>query len=66
MKRVTVVLDEQLLRQATQALGRKTYSATINFALKEALRMQKVQSIGQFFGKGLWEGDLAERRAQKG
>jgi Arc/MetJ family transcription regulator len=65
MKRTNVVLDEELLKQATQVLGQKTYSATINFALKEALRVHKVRSIGQFFGKGLWEGDLAEMREDK-
>jgi hypothetical protein len=61
MKRTNVVLDEELLKQANKALGQKTYSATINFALKEALRMQRIQSIPQFFGKGLWVGDLSER-----
>jgi Arc/MetJ family transcription regulator len=65
MKRTNVVLDEELLKQATQALGQKTYSATINFALKEALRMHRVRSVGQFFGKGLWEGDLAEMREDR-
>jgi predicted nucleic acid-binding protein len=29
-------------------LGQKTYSATINFALKEAIRMQKVQGLSNF------------------
>ena len=62
MKRTNVVLDEELLKEATQVLGQKTYSATINFALKEALRMQKVRSVGQFFGTGLWEGNLSEMR----
>jgi hypothetical protein len=62
MKRTNVVLDQELLKEATQVLGQKTYSATINFALSEALRMQKVRSVGQFFGTGLWEGNLPEMR----
>jgi Arc/MetJ family transcription regulator len=65
MKRANVVLDEELLEQATLALGQKTYSATINFALKEALRMHRIQSIQQFLGKGLWEGDLSEMREDR-
>ncbi|HWF11502.1 MAG TPA: type II toxin-antitoxin system VapB family antitoxin [Bryobacteraceae bacterium] len=65
MKRTNVVLDEEVLKQATRALGQKTYSATINFALKEALRMQKIQLIGQFFGQGLWEGNLPEMREDR-
>jgi Arc/MetJ family transcription regulator len=62
MKRTNVVLDEVLLEQATRTLGQKTYSATINFALREALRMHRVESLTQFFGQGLWEGDLSEMR----
>lgn len=65
MKRTNVVLDETLLKQATKELGHKTYSATINFALKEALRMHRIHSVGQFFGKGLWEGDLSEMREDR-
>ncbi|MGA2134321.1 MAG: type II toxin-antitoxin system VapB family antitoxin [Bryobacteraceae bacterium] len=43
MKRTNLVLDEQLLDEATRELGMKTYSAAINYALKEVLRMRKVE-----------------------
>jgi hypothetical protein len=59
------VLDEVLLEEATRVLGRKTYSATINFALSEAMRMQRVESLTQFFGQGLWEGNLAAMREDR-
>lgn len=62
MKRTNVVLDEDTLEEATRSLGLKTYSATINFALEEAMRMQKIRRLGEFFGQGLWEGDLSEMR----
>ncbi len=62
MKRTNLVLDEKLLEEATRVLGLKTYSATVNKALEEAIRIQKVRSIPQFFGKIQWEGDLAEMR----
>jgi Arc/MetJ family transcription regulator len=62
MKRTNVVLDEQILEQATRTLGFKTYSATIDFALKEAVRTHNVRSLRQFFGGNLWEGDLTEMR----
>jgi len=65
MKRTNVVLDEQTLEQATRILGLKTYSATINFALKEAVRTHKVRGLRQFFGQGLWEGNLAEMREDR-
>jgi Arc/MetJ family transcription regulator len=62
MKRTNLVLDEKLLEEATRVLGLKTYSATVNKALEEAIRVQKVRSIPQFFGKIQWEGDLSEMR----
>jgi Arc/MetJ family transcription regulator len=65
MRRTNLVLDEQLLDQATRVLGVKTYSAAVNLALAETLRMRKLQSLPRFFGKGLWEGDLSEMRDDK-
>jgi len=62
MKRTNLVLDPELLDQATRLLGVKTYSAAVNLALAEVLRLRKIQSIPLFFGQGLWQGDLAEMR----
>jgi hypothetical protein len=65
MKRTNLVLDEQLLEQATQVLAAKTYSAAVNTALEEVIRVRKIQSIPRFFGSGLWEGDLSEMRRDR-
>jgi len=62
MKRTNLVLDEELLTEATRTLGVKTYSAAVNRALEEIIRIRKVQSLGTFFGKNLWQGDLSEMR----
>jgi Arc/MetJ family transcription regulator len=62
MKRMSLVLDPALLNQATRVLGVKTYSAAVNVALAEVLRMRKIQSLPQFFGRGLWQGDLGQMR----
>jgi Arc/MetJ family transcription regulator len=62
MKRTNLVLDEQLLEKATRELGLKTYSATVNKALEEVLRMRKIQGISQYFGKLRWHGNLSEMR----
>jgi Arc/MetJ family transcription regulator len=62
MKRTNLVLDPELLDQATRLLGVKTYSAAVNLALAEVLRLRKIQSLPLFFGQGLWQGDLAEMR----
>lgn len=62
MKRTNLVLDADTLEEATRMLGVKTYSAAVNLALAEVIRMRKIQSVSGFFGKGLWEGNLSEMR----
>ena len=56
------MLDDRILDQATRALGMKTYSATVNLALQEVVRMRKIQALQGFFGERLWQGDLSEMR----
>ena len=65
MKRTNLVLDEQLLREATQVLGAKTYSAAVNTALAELIRVRKLESLQQFVGSGIWEGDLSQMREDR-
>ena len=65
MKRTNLVLDEDLLREATQLLGQKTYSATVNRAMAEAIRVVKIRGIKQFIGSNLWEGNLPEMREDR-
>ena len=62
MRRTNLVLDADLLESATRILGVKTYSAAVNKALAETIRLKKIESLPQFFGKGLWQGDLSEMR----
>ena len=56
------MLDEQLLEEATHVLGAKTYSAAVNTALAEVIRLKKLEQIPHFFGSKIWEGDLTEMR----
>ena len=65
MKRTNLVLDEHLLEEAVKTLGAKTYSAAVNTALEEVIRIRKIQSLPTFFGKQLWEGDLSEMRQDR-
>lgn len=62
MKRTNLVLDEQLLITATHLLAAKTYSAAVNTALAEVIRMRNMQSLPNSFGTGIWEGDLQQMR----
>jgi Arc/MetJ family transcription regulator len=65
MKRTNLVLDADLLQKATRVLGLKTYSATVNYALAEAVRVRKIQGLQTFFGSGMWEGDLVAMREDR-
>ena len=58
------MLDEQILEEATRELGLKTYSATVNYALQEALRMRKVE-LAEFHGSNLGSGNLTKMRADR-
>lgn len=62
MKRTNLVLDADTLEEATCTLGVKTYSAAVNLALAEVIRVRKIQSLSGFFGKGLWQGNLSGMR----
>ena len=51
-----------MLDEAVRVLGVKTYSAAVNAALTEAVRRKKTEGLTEFFGKGLWQGNLSEMR----
>lgn len=62
MKRTNLVLDEQVLEEATRLSGDKTYSATVQRALVEFVRRARSRQILELRGSGLWEGDLGAMR----
>ncbi len=62
MKRTNLVLDEEVLEQATRLSGEKTYSATVMRALEDFVRRAKARQILDLRSSGLWEGDLPEMR----
>jgi Arc/MetJ family transcription regulator len=65
MKRTNLVLDEDLLKEATREMGLKTYSATVNAILKEFVREKSVEKLADFVGKVKWIGDLSEMREDR-
>lgn len=66
MKRTNIVLDEALLEEATRLSGERTYSRTVERALEEFVRRAKARRILELAGSGLWEGDLAVVREDRG
>jgi len=65
MKRTNLVLDGQLLEEATRLSGEKTYSAAVMRALEDFVRRVKARQILELRGSGLWEGDLREMRGDR-
>lgn len=62
MKRTNLVLDMDLLKEATRLSGEKTYSRAVERALEDFVRRIKSRRILELTGSGLWDGDLAEMR----
>jgi Arc/MetJ family transcription regulator len=62
MKRTNLVLDEQLLEEATRLSGEKTYSAAVQRALEDFVRRARARQILELRGSGAWQGDLSEMR----
>lgn len=62
MKRTNLVLPDDLLREAVQVSGEKTYSGAVVVALEEYVRRAKARQILRLRGSGAWEGDLSEMR----
>lgn len=62
MKRTTLMVDMSVLTEAARVLGTRTYSATVNLALKEALRMRRIQGLADHVGRVEWIGELSGMR----
>ena len=65
MKRTNLVLDERLLEEAVKLSGERTYSAAVARALEDFVRRVRANRILELAGSGLWEGNLAEMRADR-
>ena len=66
MKRTNLVLDAEVLDEATRLSGEKTYSAAVMRALEDFVRRAKARQILELRGSGLWEGDLGAMRRDRG
>ena len=66
MKRTNLVLDELLLDEAARLSGERTYSRTVERALRDFVARAKARQILELAGSGLWSGDLAVVREDRG
>jgi hypothetical protein len=61
MKRMNVVIDEEALERARHATGEKTYSGTINRALREVARIEILRDgIDRIDHTSWWPGYVEE------
>jgi hypothetical protein len=66
MRRTNLVLNGELLEEATRLSGERTYSRTVERALEDFVRRAKAKRILELAGSGLWEGNLAVVREDRG
>jgi Arc/MetJ family transcription regulator len=66
MKRTNLVLDESLLDEAVRLSGERTYSRTVERALRDFVARAKARRILELAGSGLWKGDLSVVREDRG
>ena len=66
MKRTNLVLNGELLEEATRLSGERTYSRTVERALEDFVRRAKARRILELAGSGLWIGDLSAVREDRG
>jgi len=50
--RTTVDIDEKLLSEAERITGESSPSKTVNVALRELVRRQKLRELSELIGKG--------------
>ena len=65
MKRTNLVLNADLLEEATRLSGERTYSRTVERALEDFVRRAKARRILDLAGSGLWQGDLSVVREDR-
>jgi len=62
MKRTNLVLDPSLLSEAQRLAGERTFSKTVDRALRDFVNRAKARRILDLAGSGAWQGDLAVMR----
>ena len=66
MKRTNLVLDESLLEEAVRLSGERTYSRTVERALRDLVARARARRILDLAGSGLWQGNLSVVREDRG
>ncbi len=62
--RTSVMVDDEIIREAMQLTGAKSKSEVIDEALRALIRLRKQARIWDLFGTVEWEGDLDAMRRE--
>jgi Arc/MetJ family transcription regulator len=65
MKRTNLVLDGELLEDALRLSGERTYSRTVERALRDFVQRARARRILDLAGSGQWHGDLSVVREDR-
>ncbi len=66
MSRTNIDLDDRLIRRARRLTGLTTKKAVVHRALEGLVRAEARKGILNFYGSGVWQGDLkAMRRTRR-
>ena len=63
--RMSIVIDDKLMRNTLQATGLKTKREAVELGLRTLLRLKKQAAIRRLRGKLEWQGDLDVIRNQR-
>ncbi len=66
MSRTNIELDDALVRKARKLTRLKTKRAIVDKALELLVRSESRKGILQFYGSGIWKGDLKRARRNRG
>ncbi|HEV2382466.1 MAG TPA: type II toxin-antitoxin system VapB family antitoxin [Terriglobia bacterium] len=65
MSRTNIEIDGELLRKAAELTGLRTKRQIVHRALDSLVRAEERKAILQYFGSGIWRGDLKTLRRNR-
>ena len=65
MGRTNIVLDDNLVRKARKLTGLKTKREIVDKALELLVRSESRKDMLDYFGSGIWHGDLKRMRRNR-
>jgi len=63
--RINIAIDDNLLRKARQLTELSTNRESVNKALELLVRSETRKAMLQYYGRGIWKGDLKRSRKNR-